>query len=74
MSMQRITVTLPKYLYEDLTEQIPAGQVSGFVAEAVETHLMESGGDPIEEFIKLRRKLPKVRREDIVKAIRKGRI
>ena len=71
---QRITVSFPKYLYEDLVQLVPTGQVSSFVAQAVEKELIEAGGDPFEEFIKLREKFPKRRREQIIRAIRKGRI
>lgn len=71
---QRITVSFPKYLYEDLVQLVPSGQVSSFVAQAVEKELIEAEGDPFEEFMKLRKKFPKKRREEIMKAIKKGRI
>ena len=73
MSMQRITISLPKYLYEELTRQIPSGQVSRFVAQLVEKGLMELESDPLEEFINLRKKLPKRERKKILEAIKKGR-
>lgn len=72
--MQRITVSLPEYLYKDLLQLVSAGNVSRFVAQAVETRLTEAEGNPFEEFLKLRKKFPKKRREEIIKAIRKGRI
>lgn len=71
---QRLTVSFPKYLYEDLVQLVPAGQVSSFVAQAVEKELIEAENDPFEEFIKLRKKFPKKRRGEVIKAIRKGRI
>lgn len=73
MSMQRVTVSLPKYLYDSLVRQIPAGKVSGFVTQALEKELMELDADPIKEFIKLRKKLPKKKKLDILRAIQKGR-
>lgn len=73
MNTQRITVSLPKYLYEDLVQLIPAGRVSHFVAQALENKLMEVDEDPIEEFIALRKKLPKAKKATILKAIKKGR-
>jgi len=71
---QRLTVSLPKYLYEDLLQLVAAGNISSFVARAVETRLLEAESDPFDEFIKLREKFPKKRREEIIKAIRKGRV
>lgn len=73
MSMQRITVSLPKYIYEDLGERIPQGKVSSFVAQAVERKLLELKTDPINEFIALRKKLPKKSRAEVLAAIKKGR-
>ena len=73
MGTKRVTISIPEYLYNNLNEEVPAGQVSSFVAQAVETRLMERSSDPVGDFIKLREKVPKIRREDILKAIRKGR-
>lgn len=74
MNIQRITVSLPSYLYENLVRQMPAGQVSRFVAKAVEKELMKMEIEPIKEFIALREKLPKKNKAEIIEAIRKGRI
>lgn len=74
MNTQRITVSLPNYLYEDLVRQMPPGQVSRFVAQALERELMVLETDPIGEFIALREKLPKKTKTEIIKAIKKGRI
>lgn len=73
MSMQRITISLPKYLYEDLVQLIPPGRVSNFVAQAVERKLIELNTNPIEEFINLRKKLPRKKKMVLLKAIEKGR-
>jgi len=72
--MQRITISLPKYLYEDLIQRVPERGVSGFVAQAVESRLMAADVDPIKEFIKLRERLPKIKRQGIIQAIKKGRL
>lgn len=74
MNIQRITVSLPDYIYEELAQQMPAGQVSRFVARAVEKELMELETEPVEEFIALREKLPKKTKREIIRAIRKGRV
>ena len=74
MSMQRISISIPKYLYDDLVQQIPAGKLSSFAVRALEKELTDFDTDPIEEFIKLRKKLPKKQRQNILKAIKKGRV
>lgn len=73
MSMQRITISVPKYLYENLAQQIPAGKLSRFAVQALEKELMKFNTNPIEEFIKLRKKLPKKKKLEILRAIQKGR-
>jgi len=74
MNAQRITVSIPNYLYNNLIRQLPAGKISRFVAQAIEKELTRMEGEPTEEFIALRKKLPKKTREEIIKAIKKGRI
>lgn len=73
MNMQRITISLPQYLYEELVRGIPPRKISRFVRKAVEKELMRET-DPIEEFIEFKERLPKRRRIDIFRAIRKGRV
>ena len=72
--MQRVTISLPKYLYEVLVQHIPAGKVSSFTAQALEKELMELDSDPFERFIELREQLPKKKKLTLLKAIKKGRI
>jgi hypothetical protein len=74
MNTQRITISIPNYLYDNLVRQLPAGKISRFVAQAIEKELARVGEEPTEEFIALRRKLPKKTREEIIRAIKKGRI
>lgn len=76
MNYQRVTVSLPKYIYEDLTALLPRGEISSFVAEATESKLLEEKfekKDPIEAFFAHRKDLPKLTDRQIMAAIRKGR-
>lgn len=74
MNTQRITISLPKYLYEELVRQVPSGGVSNFVAQAIEKEMIKADIDPIEEFISLKDKLPKKKKATILKAIKEGRV
>jgi len=74
MSMQRITISIPKYLYENLVQQIPAGKLSRFAVQALEKELMKLDTDLIEEFVKLRKILSKKKKLEILRVIRKGRV
>lgn len=76
MNTQRITISLPDYLYRQITSKVKSGDVSKFVASAVEDKLLcsaVSSKDAVEEFLDLRKKLPKMSRDEIIKAINKGR-
>lgn len=74
MSMQRITITIPDYIYSDLIKLVPARGVSKFAVRALERELASRNKDPVEEFIQLRKKLPHQKRGAILKAINKGRV
>ena len=74
MSMQRITVSLPSYVYQSLTQQISSGEVSSFVAQAIENGLMNFNNDPVREFLMIKRKLPKKKNKEIMRAIKKSRL
>jgi len=74
MSMQRITVSLPEHIYNNLVQIVPQRGISGFVSRAVENSLMEEDLDNIQEFVNLRKKLPRKRAKDIIKAIKKDRV
>lgn len=74
MNTQRITISLPKYLYDDLVKQVNKGQISGFITNILEKELTATKTDPIDEFIKLREKLPQKKQEEIIKAIKKSRL
>jgi hypothetical protein len=48
MSANRITITIDEDLYEELREQVPSGQTSAFVVEALRAKLQR---DPIVELL-----------------------
>jgi len=76
MNYQRVTVSLPKNIYEDLLKLIGKGKVSSFVAEATEEKILDKKiepKDPIEAFLALRKKTKKISDSEIMAAIRKGR-
>lgn len=72
--MQRMTVSLPAYLYENLIKLVPPRKISSFVSAAVEKEILKVDVDPVADFITLRQKLPKVKSKVIFEAIRKGRL
>lgn len=73
MSMQRITISLPDYIYQTLAQQIPNGRVSAFVAQAIENGLVAFNDEPVKEFLMMKKKLPKKQDREIIRAIQKGR-
>ena len=76
MNIQRITVSLPKYIHEELLAVVNKQQLSRFVTQAVEDRLLEektSLNDPIAKFFNLRQKLPKITDKEIFDAKNKGR-
>ena len=72
--MQRITITIPDYIYSDLIKFVPPRGVSKFAATALEKELVNKSDNPVEEFIRLRGKLPRQKKSAILKAIDKGRV
>lgn len=76
MNTQRITISIPGYLYRKLTVHVPKRKVSRFVAAALEEKLMvQTNGlaDAAGEFFQWRTRLPKVDESAIREAIQKGR-
>ena len=74
---QRVTVSLPGYIYNRLIKQVPERQISRFVASVLEEKLLASfikPANPIDEFLKLRKKVPKFSDKEIKEAIDKGRV
>ena len=74
MSMQRITITIPDYIYADLTKLVPVRGISSFTARALEKELADKENSPVDEFIKMRKKLPHRKKSEILRAIGKGRV
>lgn len=73
----RITVSLPDYTYKNLIRVVPVGQISGFVAEAVEKKMAsipKFSADPVAQFLAAGNDLPRKSVARIVEAIGKGRI
>lgn len=76
MNYQRITVSLPSNIYEDLIALLGKGKVSSFVADATEAKLLEEKlepKDPIEAFFALRKITTKRTTKQILEGIRRGR-
>ena len=76
MNYQRVTVSLPKYIYEDLTTLLPRGEISSFVAEATQKRLLQkklAPKDAIANFWALRKIAPKRTTRQILAGIHKGR-
>lgn len=77
MNTQRVTVSLPNNIYNDLINLLGKGKVSAFVAEATEEKLFEKKTepkDPIEAFFALRKITTKRTTKQILSAIRRGRM
>lgn len=74
-TVQKISISVPNNLYENLLALLGKREVSKFIAEAIEEKVLEKKlGGGVENFIALRAKLPKVVRKKILLAIEKGRI
>ncbi|KKQ42681.1 MAG: hypothetical protein US60_C0014G0002 [Microgenomates group bacterium GW2011_GWC1_37_8] len=76
MNYRRVTVSLPKNLYEDLLTMFGKGKISGVLAEAAERRILEKKlepKDPIKAFFALRKITSKLTHEEIMDAIHKGR-
>lgn len=76
MNLQRITVSIPKYLYQDLLEYYGKGNISKAVTEAVKRSVLKkktSPKDAVEKFLTLRKIAPKRTTKQILDAIHKGR-
>lgn len=72
MNIQRLTISLPDYLYQALLKNTQPRKVSQFVASVLEEKILvvKTSKDPVEDFFGLRRKLPKKETSEILKAIR----
>ena len=79
MNTQRITISLPDYLYDQLMANYGRGEVSKVMSEAAEKLLIEkkveTKTNPVDDFINFRNsvKFPKMTDRQIKKAINRGR-
>jgi hypothetical protein len=79
MNTQRLTISLPDYLYDQLMMMYGRGEVSKFMSEAAERLIVdkkiETKINPVEDFINFRNsaKFPKMTDRQIKKAINRGR-
>jgi len=76
MNTTQISITIPEYIYKTLIGFVSKGKISNFVSQAVETKLLEQSfaNNPIDEFVALSKKTPKQKQENIMQAIKKGRL
>ena len=80
MNTQRITISLPDYLYDQLMANYGRGEVSKVMSEAAEKLLIEkkveTKTNPVDDFINFRNsvKFPKMTDRQIKKAINRGRV
>lgn len=76
MNLQRITVSIPKYLYEDLLEFYGKGNISKAVTEAVKHTVLKKKTEPkdaVVKFLALRKIAPKRTTKQILDGIHRGR-
>lgn len=79
MNTQRITISLPNYVYDQLMALYNRGEVSRVISAATEKLLVEkkieSKTNPVEDFINFRNsvKFPRLTERQIKRAINKGR-
>ena len=79
MNTQRLTISLPDYLYDQLMVMYSRGEVSRVISEAAERLIIEkrieAKANPVEDFINYRNsvKFPKMTDRQIKKAINRGR-
>lgn len=73
-SYERINIIIPKQTASKLRRAIPRGQRSKIIAEAIDEKLYKM--DPknsYQELLRIRKGMPKVRMEEIVKWVREDR-
>ena len=79
INTQRLTISLPDYVYSQLIAMYSRGEVSRVISEAAEKLLIEqkieAKTNPVEDFINFRNsvKFPKMTDRQIKKAINRGR-
>ncbi len=77
MNTQRVTISIPSYLYQKVKKDAPDKKFSQVVTAALIQHLpvMSDRRDPVKDLMELRKKTAKVKSiNTILKAIEKGRM
>ena len=77
MNYQRITVSIPNHLYEDLITMVGKGKISAFVTESARKMILKKKTTPkeaISNFWSLREKAPRRTTKQILESIHKGRV
>jgi len=76
MNTYRLTISLPNYLYQNLLKITKPRKISKFIASVLEEKIinLKTSQNPVEDFLALRSKLPKKNANQILKAIKKGRL
>jgi metal-responsive CopG/Arc/MetJ family transcriptional regulator len=78
MNMQRLTISMPASIYEQVLAIVGKGKVSEFIAEAAEAKVLEERAvvqeNPTDRLFALSEKMPKMTVKQIKAAINKGRI
>ncbi len=76
MKTNRITITIPHYLFELLEGYVASGDVSKYISSALEEKLLRTKTltkSPVTAFFGLSRKLPELTPEEVIDNLQKGR-
>ena len=76
-NVQKISISMPRDIYQELVSFLGKGKISRFITEATEDKLLEEKlvqKDPIEAFFAHKKDLPKLTHRQIMAAIKKGRM
>ncbi len=75
MTIQKISISLPRYLTDYLAVKLGNRQMSGFIARALEEKILNDiPVGSVDTFLAHRKKLPKISYKIIRQAIERGRI
>ena len=75
MTVNKISISLPVHIAEYLSATVGKRHVSRFITKVLQEKLLrDTSKDPVEDFIAIRNRLPRVSDHAIRAAITKGRI
>jgi hypothetical protein len=77
MNYQRMTISVPNHIYEDVLMMFGKGNISSLVSEALEEKILSKKLEPkdsVEAFFANKKNLPKLSDDEIMEAIKKGRM